>query len=89
MDSSHYKESEIATYTTEIENDAINISRTLDNVVSWVDNGLVRYNSPQQIVNYVTKSEGVIAAAYISPAGNILSATSDAGKALQKIDRSN
>ena len=89
LDNSEYKTSQINSYKTEISNEARNVAFALDNKVVWMDKVLSGYSGPQQIVNTTVKNPDIVAAALLSSSGNILSTSSEAGKALQQIDRRN
>ena len=88
-DNARYKSGEISAYQSEIGRTAQNVALTLDNQIAWMDTALARNTTSRQVVNFASRGQGIIAAALIDPSGNILSSTSNAGTALQQIDRRN
>lgn len=88
-DNARYKSSEISTYQSDITRTAQNVTLILDKQIAWMDTALTRNTTPQQVVNFTSRGQSIIAAALIDQSGNILSSTSNAGKALQQIDRRN
>ena len=89
-DSTRFKSTEIANYQTDISDKAKKVAFSLDQQIAWIDSALARNDTPRKVVNFVTRGQNIIAAALISPSGNIISAIPDtSGKALQQIDRRN
>jgi len=66
-----------------------NVSRILDNEISWIDTSVSLRGSPQQTVNLVAKGRYVIGVAYINPQKNILAETQGAGSTLAQVDVQN
>ena len=89
-DSVRYTSAEITKHQTNIVQEAKNVTEILDKQILWIDTALSRNRGPNQVVDFVTRGQDVIAAASIDPSGNILSsAPASAGETLQQIDRRN
>jgi len=89
FDHSQSKALETARYQSESISNAKSITRTLDHQIAWMDTAIGVSGSSQQTIDFVTRGQGVIAAALIDQSGRILSETPKSGEALKQIDRRN
>ena len=68
---------------------AQNVSRAVDAEIAWMDTALALNGTPQQIVEFATRSPNIVGAALLDGDGLVLSDTSNAGPTLARLDRRN
>jgi len=89
FDHTQFKASQTANFQSKVVSKATNITHTLDNQIAWIDTALGINGSSKQVVDFVARGQGIVAAALIDQSGRILSATPNAGEPLKQIDRRN